>query len=192
MIELRTLGALELISAEGTPIRSVLAQSRRMALLCYLALTRPSGFQSRDTLYALFWPEHDTAQGRHALRQSLYVLRRELGANAIVSRGDGALGLATDHVLCDAWEFERAVDEELFEKALALYRGDSLAGFHVSDSVAFEHWLDAERTRLRERAAEATWTFSEALAQAGQAAWAGNGRGVQPRSRLLTRPRSAA
>src|SRR5215218_8242017 len=102
MIELRTLGTLELRSADGTPLGSVLTQPRRSALLCYLALAAPRGFQRRDTLYAMFWPEHDTEHARHALRQSLYFLRRALGAKAVVSRGDDELALAPDRVRCDA------------------------------------------------------------------------------------------
>src|SRR5215211_1236237 len=111
MIELRTLGTLELTSADGTPLGAVLAQPRRSALLCYLALAAPRGFQRRDTLYALFWPEHDTEGARHALRQSLYFLRHALGATAIISRGDEELAVAPDQLRCDAVEFERAIDE---------------------------------------------------------------------------------
>jgi DNA-binding SARP family transcriptional activator len=98
MIELRTLGALEAISADGTPLRSVLAQPKRVALLSYLALASPRGFHRRDTLFALFWPEHDTEHARHALRQSLYFLRHALGPTAIVSRGDEELAVSPDQI----------------------------------------------------------------------------------------------
>ena len=37
MIELRTLGAIDLRHTDGTPIQAVLAQPRRLALLVYLA-----------------------------------------------------------------------------------------------------------------------------------------------------------
>jgi DNA-binding SARP family transcriptional activator len=87
MIDLRTLGALELTSADSSAVGSVLAQPRRAALLCYLALATPRGFHRRDTLFSLFWPEYDAEQARHALRQSVYFLRRTLGAKTIVSRG---------------------------------------------------------------------------------------------------------
>jgi DNA-binding SARP family transcriptional activator len=167
MIELRTLGALGLRSAEGTPLASVLAQPRRIALLCYLALESPRGFQRRDTLYALFWPEHSTEQARHALRQSLYFLRHELGAETIVSRGDDALAVAPDRVRCDAVELERAADEGRLEDALALYRGDLLGGFHIAGAPEFERWLDRERSRLRGRAAELAWALAEARERAG-------------------------
>ena len=172
MIELQTLGALGLSSAEGTPLASVLAQPRRTALLCYLALESPRGFQRRDTLYALFWPEHSTEQARHALRQSLYFLRHELGPETIVSRGDDSLTVASDRVRCDAVEFEGAADEGRLEEALALYRGDLLAGFHITGAPDFERWLEEERSRLRHRVEEAGWAVAAARERCGNAAGA--------------------
>src|SRR5690606_37899823 len=161
MIELRSFGALEL-TADGRPVGSVLAQPRRAALLCYLAIALPRGFHRRDTLFALFWPDHDAEQARHALRQSVYFLRRALGPGAIESRGDDELAVAPAMVRCDVREFERALDEGRMEDGLALYAGELLAGFHISDAPDYERWLDAERTRLRERAQDAAWKLAAA------------------------------
>jgi serine/threonine-protein kinase len=172
MIELRTLGSLELTSAESTAVGSVLAQPRRAALLCYLALAVPRGFHRRDTLLALFWPEDDAEGARHALRQSIYFLRRALGTGAIVSRGDDELALASDQVRCDAWEFEAALEQGRAGDALALYQGDLLAGFHISDAPDFERWLEAERGRLRDLARDAAWKLAAAREQEGDAAGA--------------------
>jgi TolB-like protein/DNA-binding SARP family transcriptional activator/Tfp pilus assembly protein PilF len=172
MIELHTLGALELTSAENRAVGSVLAQPRRAALLCYLALALPRGFHRRDTLFALFWPEYDADQARHALRQSVYFLRHALGATSIVSRGDEELALAPDQVRCDVWAFDAAVEEGRPADALALYRGELLAGFHISAAPDFEHWLDQERGRLRQRAGEAGWALAAARERDGDAAGA--------------------
>ena len=172
MIELRTLGALELTSAESRAVGSVLAQPRRAALLCYLALAGPRGFHRRDTLFALFWPECDAEQARHALRQSVYFLRRALGTKTIVSRGDDELALAPDQVRCDVWAFEAAIDQGRPADALALYRGELLAGFHISAAPDFERWLDEERSRLRQRAGEAGWALAAARERDGDAAGA--------------------
>jgi DNA-binding SARP family transcriptional activator/tetratricopeptide (TPR) repeat protein/TolB-like protein len=172
MIELRTLGALELTSAECDAAGSVLAQPRRAALLCYLALALPRGFHRRDTLFALFWPEDDAEQARHALRQSIYFLRRALGAGTIVSRGDEELALAADRIRCDVWAFEAAVDEGRAAEALALYRGDLLPGFHISAAPDFERWLDEERRRLRHLAREAGWAVAAAREREGDGAGA--------------------
>lgn len=172
MIELRTLGALELTSSDSRTVSSVLAQPRRAALLCYLALAEPRGFHRRDTLFPLFWPENDAGQARHALRQAVYFLRRALGPNAIVSRGDEEIALVGDEIRCDVWEFEAALAEGRTVEALALYKGELLAGFHVSDAPEFERWLEAQRARLRERAEEAAWTLAAARQQEGDAAGA--------------------
>jgi DNA-binding SARP family transcriptional activator/TolB-like protein len=169
MIELRTLGALELTSADSRAVGSVLAQPRRAALLCYLALALPRGFHRRDTLFALFWPEYDAEQARHALRQSVYILRRALGTKTIVSRGDEELALASDQVFCDVWAFDAAVDQGRAADALALYRGELLAGLHTSAAPDFERWLDEERSRLRQRAAEAGWALAAARERDGDA-----------------------
>ena len=172
MIELRTLGALELTSADSNAVGSVLAQPRRAALLCYLALAVPRGFHRRDTLFALFWPEDDAEQARHALRQSVYFLRRALGSETIVSRGDDELALAPEQVRCDVWAFDAAIDQGRPADALALYRGELLAGFHISAAPDFERWLDEERSRVRQRAGEAGWALAAARERDGDAAGA--------------------
>ncbi|MGH7582236.1 MAG: BTAD domain-containing putative transcriptional regulator [Gemmatimonadales bacterium] len=172
MIELRTLGAVELTSSDGNSVSSVLAQPRRAALLCYLALATPRGFHRRDTLFAMFWPEHDAEQARHALRQAVYFLRRALGPNAIVSRGDEEVALVAGQVRCDVREFEAALSQGRAADALALYQGELLAGFHISDAPDFERWLDAERSRLRDQAEEAAWTLAAACQQDGNVAGA--------------------
>jgi DNA-binding SARP family transcriptional activator/TolB-like protein len=167
MIKLRTLGSLELTSPEISAVSSVLAQPRRAALLCYLALALPRGFHRRDTLFALFWPEDDAEQARHALRQSVYVLRRALGTKTIVSRGAEELALAPDQVRCDVWAFEAAIDEGRPAEALGLYRGELLPGFHISAAPEFERWLEEERSRLRRRAREAAWALAAARERDG-------------------------
>ena len=172
MIELRTLGALELTSTESTGVDSVLAQPRRVALLCYLALALPRGFHRRDTLSALFWPEHDADQARHALRQSVYFLRRALGAKTILSRGDEELAVAPEQLCCDVWGFDAAVDQGRPADALALYRGELLAGFHISAAPDFERWLDEERSRVRQRVVEASWALAAVRERDGDAAGA--------------------
>src|SRR2546430_7740060 len=67
MIELRTLGALDLKAADGRAVHSILAQPKRLALLAYLAVHAAGA--RRDSVVALFWPELDTAHARGALRQ---------------------------------------------------------------------------------------------------------------------------
>lgn len=167
-IDLRTLGTVNLLGFDGIVADTVLRQPKRLALLLYLALARPYGFQRRDTLLALFWPELDTQRARAALRKSLYVLRQELGSDALLSRGDEEIGLNRDCISCDVWRFEASLENGELGAALELYRGDLLEGFHPGDvSPDFEHWLEVEQVRLKQSAAAAGWALSESAEAAG-------------------------
>ena len=127
MIVLRTLGSID-ISAPGRPrAAEVLAQPKRFTLLVYIALTEPKGFVRRDSLLPLFWPEADQSRGRQVLRQTIYLLRQQLGSDAILSRGGEELGVDHTRLRCDVSLFEAALAEGRTADALELYRGDFLA-----------------------------------------------------------------
>lgn len=156
MIRFRTLGRVDLDGLEREAARSVLRAPKRLGLLSYLVLARPAGYQRRDALLALFWPESDAERARHALRNTLYELRRALGGDVLPGRGQDEVGVAADRLRCDALAFEEALEEGRDEAALELYRGELLPGLHVSGAArAFEEWLEGERRRLRRRAGEA-------------------------------------
>lgn len=161
MIRLSMLGAVDLRGAEDRQLHTVLAQPKRLALLAYLAAATPRAFHSRDTLLALLWPDLNHEHARAALRQALYVLRGALGDSAVVTCGDGVIGLNHARVWCDVSAFDRAIDAGNRAEALTLYGGELLAGFHVSGAPEFERWLDGTRTRLAGRAATAAWALTE-------------------------------
>ncbi|MFL5620575.1 MAG: BTAD domain-containing putative transcriptional regulator [Gemmatimonadaceae bacterium] len=169
MTELRLFGAIELTGPGGQELRSVLTQPKRLALLVYLAVASPRGFHRRDTLVALFWPDHDETHARAALSRAVYHIRGAVGEGVLVSRGNEELSLATDRIRCDVSAFEDALAADRPEEALALYRGDLLAGFYLSGAPEFERWLDEERTRLRRGAAVATWALAESRERSGDA-----------------------
>lgn len=85
MIDFRLLGTLQLLESNGRDLTEVVAQPKLAALLAYLTLARPRGFQRRDTLLALFWPDLDEKRARHALNQALYALRHALGNGVLTS-----------------------------------------------------------------------------------------------------------
>lgn len=156
MIELHLLGTLDLRGAARGEPPSFVTGSKRLALLTYLALAKPRGFQRRDTLLVLLWPALDQRHARTALRNMIHLLRHSLGDGVLVGRGGEEVGLVYDLVRCDVHLFEQAVERGDFAGALELYRGDLLTGFHVSGaSQGFEEWLESERARLRGQAAEA-------------------------------------
>jgi len=165
VIQLRTLGGLDLRSAEGSELRAVLGQPKRIALLVYLSLAAPESTR-RDTLLALFWPEDDEDRARNSLNQSVHVLRRALGEDVLVNRNGEELRVDPASLWCDAVAFEEALDANRLTDALDLYSGDLLEGFHVARAPEFERWLDAERARLARRFAAAL----ESAARARQTA----------------------
>ena len=170
LIELRTLGTLDLHSADGRELHSLLAQPKRVALLAYLCIAKPRGFHRRDKLLGLFWPNSDQDHARTSLRKSLHILRRALTDQAILSRGDEEVAVDFNRVSCDAAAFEASAKANRLEEALELYRGDLLAGFFIDEAPEFDQWLHSERMRLRASAARAALTLSDQYDTAGNVA----------------------
>lgn len=168
MIRLQLLGSVELTNGDGAQAHSVLAQPKRVALLAYLAIARPRGFHRRDKLLALFWPDSDEAHARNALRQAIHFLRKALGAELVLSRGEGEIGLDRDVVWVDVIELERLVEEGSATPALELYRGGLMESFHVPGAADFDEWLADERRRLKHLAWQLAISASEIAAGQGR------------------------
>jgi DNA-binding SARP family transcriptional activator/Flp pilus assembly protein TadD len=169
MIRLRTLGSLDLRSAEDGELRQVLAQPKRFALLVYLVVAGRGAFHRRDILFTLFWPESDADRARSSLRTGLHFLRRALGSGVIAGRGTEEVGIAPGAVWCDALAFEEALDAGRAAEALDLYRGAFLAGFNLAGMGDWERWLSGERERLRRRAVEAAESLAARAEEEGDA-----------------------
>ena len=168
MIELRTLGALDLRAADGREMHTLLSQPKRLALLAYLALGRGQRLHRRDAVVALFWPDLDQEHARGALRQALRFLRRVLGDGVVVTRGDEEVGIDREMLWVDAPAFEESFHAGRMDDALALYRGDFLHGLFVADTgPELERQIDEERARLRTMAGQAAWALAEARRSAG-------------------------
>ena len=99
-IQLITLGRTELTGTGRRPILSVVSQPKRFALLVYLEVEGSRGLIWRDTVAALIWPDRDQSDTRANLRRSLHFLRKSLGGDVVVARGDEEVG-----------EFARAVNQ---------------------------------------------------------------------------------
>lgn len=183
-IRLDVLGHLDLRDSSGRAITPVLAQPKRLALLIYLAVALPRGFRQRDLLLAMFWPEHDAARASTALRQALHFLRRHLPAGTLETRGAEQVGVGTGRVICDAVTFDMALDYGREQDALAIYAGELLPGFHVTDAPDFDQWLTLERERLQHRAARAALVLAHREAEqrnAGEASrWSAVAARISP------------
>ena len=145
MLRLLTLGGLSL-SNDGIPVTGAASQRSRLALLAILATAGPAGV-AREKLLALLWPESDDERARHALKQGVYALRRDLGTeNAIV--GTATLSLDASVVASDVREFDDAILRGNDAAATALYAGPFLDGVFVKAAPEFDQWAAGERARL--------------------------------------------
>lgn len=189
MVRLQLLGALGLTGGDGHEIRPVLAQPKRFALLAYLALAEPRGFRRRDTLLPLFWPDTAGEPARASLRRSLHFLRSHLGEGVIVTRGEEEVDVSAEHLSVDVRTFEAhlAAGGGREAEALALYHGDLLAGFFVSDAAPeLDEWIDRTRRRYRDLAFAAAERLSDREASAGRRStarfWSERALDLQPLS----------
>ncbi|HEY9479048.1 MAG TPA: BTAD domain-containing putative transcriptional regulator [Gemmatimonadaceae bacterium] len=157
--------------SDGTEVRAVLTQPKRLALLAYLAVASPGGFHRRDALLALFWPDFTERQARLSLRQALHHLRHALGTSVIANRGGCELGLAPGVLWCDAVAFRRSLCGGELTAALELYRGDLLEAFSMHGiSIELERWLEEERLAIRALAFRAASSLAERSASDGELA----------------------
>jgi DNA-binding SARP family transcriptional activator len=168
MVKLFLLGPLEVGGPDGKDPLKVLASPKRLAVLAHLLLFMPGKFVSRDHLLALFWPRADEAHARNALNQILHGIRASCGKEIMVSRGRREIGVNPEAIRCDAVEFLACVKEGSFHRAVDLYRGDLMEGFHLAGAPGFAHWLEEERERMKDQAAEAHWSVAQAHLQAGR------------------------
>src|SRR5687767_11610112 len=133
------LGELSLHDAER---RRIPVPRKALAVMAVLAAAGPRSVP-RDRLVALLWPETGDA-GRGALKQTIYELRQALG-NANVIAGTAELSLDPASMSCDFAELEAAHAAGDWQRAIDLYAGPFLDGFHVRDSAEFDHWIDGRR-----------------------------------------------
>jgi DNA-binding SARP family transcriptional activator/TolB-like protein len=160
MHTLRTLGAIGLTAEDGRESDALLGQPKRLALLAYLAAPEPGIWHRRDTLLGVFWPELDSGKARTSLRNALYVLRQQLGADALRTRGDYEVSLDPNAFQSDAGQLTLHAAAGRFAEGLALYRGEYLPGLYIRDADDFERWLDDERQRLKRLAVAAASRLS--------------------------------
>src|SRR6266545_3645733 len=157
------------IEVGGAPLR--VDTRKALGLLAYLACGERR--HGRDELAALLWPEGDEAHARAALRRTLSVLNRALGiAGAAQVVADRTVPeLRTSAIDLDVYRFRHLVascDTHGHEpdracpactgpllEAVALHRGDFLAGFSLRDAPEFEDWQLAQAATLRRELAGA-------------------------------------
>ncbi|HEX6063179.1 MAG TPA: tetratricopeptide repeat protein [Longimicrobiales bacterium] len=145
MFRLRLFGGLAL-EDNGVVHGGKAAQRRRLALLALLEVA-PRRTLTRDKLIALLWGDQDAEHARHRLSVVLHELRKVVGEDGIRSVGDD-VSLNPAVVGSDVADFQLALENGDFERAVALHEGAFLDGVYLSDAPEFERWVDSERERL--------------------------------------------
>lgn len=164
MPRLYLLGGVELQGElHGEAADQLLSQSKTVAFLAYLALSPAGRYQRRDRIVGLLWPELDQPHARAALRKALHAIRSMLAADIVATRGDEELTVLPGALWCDVVEFNAAVEATHLARALELYRGELMPGFHLSGCVDWDSWLEDERAAARERATAAAWALARGL-----------------------------
>ena len=151
ILKLQLLGGFRALNEAGQEI-AVSARKGR-ALLAALAVS-PSGSASREKLAALLWSDRGEEQARSSLRQTLTVLRKELGATGanLLLADDQRVELARGSMEIDAESIvslSKTNDVAALRRAANLYQGEFLADGAVGDPM-FEDWLAGERSRFRD------------------------------------------
>jgi hypothetical protein len=101
----------------------------------------------REQVLDLLWSDADPEQGRHALRQTVFYLRRRLHDRVIQgTRESLTLGIPVES---DHEALLEAVRQGRLEAAVTLYTGEFLPDLAIPGGVEFEHWADVERQRVR-------------------------------------------
>jgi len=140
-LHLQLLGAFEARLDDG-PARLVSAR-KAQALLAYLAMN-PGRPHPRQRLADLLWGLSGDAHARNSLRQTLFVIRRELdGFAGLVARGDD-LSLDPRAYRSDVLDLERLAEDNAVPAT-----GELLDGLTLREP-AFQEWLEAERRRCRD------------------------------------------
>ena len=144
-LRFKTFGQV-FLERDGVRVAGAAAQPRRLALLAILAAAGHRGV-SRDRLLALLWTDTDEERARKGLNQALYALRHEIGSDDAIT-GTRDLVLAPELVHTDVSEFRLALGAGDIERAIAVYEGQFLDGFHLPGSAGFERWMEGERANF--------------------------------------------
>lgn len=164
MPQLRFLGGISVETDDGRR-PPALAHRHPLALLALLARSGPRPI-TRDHAIGMLWPDSPERRARGRLRTTLHTIRRELGAEAVVAAGD-ALSLNAARVASDVATFEDLLGRGEAARAVALYTGPFLMGFHLGGAGEFDRWAETERESLSRACATALERLAESAETSG-------------------------
>ncbi len=164
MLRVRVLGELGL-ELDGKPLHAPTSRRAR-SLLGLLAVDRRT--HSRSQLAARFWPDVLDESARTSLRSALSSVRKSLGADVdrYLITGRERVALADESLVwVDLTEFEALLASGSAEEALALCRGELLAGLD-------DDWIYECRDEHRDRMAQALGRLATEAEDRGELAQA--------------------
>jgi DNA-binding SARP family transcriptional activator len=150
LLEIFTLGGL-IVQLGGELVKGF-ASRKAAALLAYVACT--GHHQSRELLADLLWDGVSQERAMGNLRVVLYSLRKHLAPYLTITRDTVSLKRGTP-VWLDVTALEEQLKAGQIDGALALYRGDFMAGFFVRGARRFDDWVTVERERVHQRVLDA-------------------------------------
>jgi len=159
VLRVRALGSLEIECGETRLSHDAWTSARARELLLYL-LCHPAG-RRREEVGLDFWPDASPAQVKNSFHVLLHRLRKALGRTDIVVVEDDRYRIdPAFETWFDARVFEHELraarrDPERLAAAIALYRGDLLAGEPAGE------WHYAHQDRLRVRFHDALSTLAD-------------------------------
>src|SRR5258708_23919984 len=139
------LGPVMLTGPDGV---SLDLRTRKLLALILLLARQPGKPMSRDALIELLWPKDSERKARHSLSQSVSLINKELGVEAIASTDKDRVVLKPNVLWLDADAFERSAAGGEQAEARRLWRGTLLEGIWIQRAPGFERWLADERGRL--------------------------------------------
>lgn len=154
MFRMCAFGDPILTDEDGNPLNGIMRRTKLFALLIFLACDRLNRPHRREEIVATFWPDSDASKGRNSLRQSVHIIRDELGPDILNGNGSQDLWVNRARFSCDVEAFAQAVDSGWPEAALEAYKADFLEGFSLPESPDFGAWADERRDDLRVTAAK--------------------------------------
>jgi DNA-binding SARP family transcriptional activator len=156
------------IEVDGSPL--AVDTRKATAALAFLAVSGHAC--ARAELAELLWPQADAERSRSALRRTLSTLRGALGEERLLS-DRVTVSLALEDCFFDLVEFRRVAADpgagiDALAAALALHRGDLLAGFALRDSLEFDDWQRSVAETVRRERASALDRLADALSHEGR------------------------
>lgn len=162
LLTIKLLGAPQILR-QDTPVAGFITRKAE-ALFYYLIVTQRT--HMRDALAALLWADDDQQRARKNLRDITSNLRELLGDYLLITRNS----IAFDHSRPYWLDIERfqthlqqatpalAIEETL--RAITLYRGEFLEGFHIRGAPNFEEWMLFEREHLHKAYIQGQYTLA--------------------------------